>query len=262
MSRLRFTEIHNHLLPGVDDGSRSMDETLRHLRALAEDGVVRLAFSPHLFGWLAEEAGELEARLAELRQVYHAVCARARDEPGLPELALGQEVLLRSTEMARQVLAVPGVGHAGTRYVLMEFGFDLPPDCEGVIRAVRESGRAPVIAHPERYRRDGARVSLDEIASWKRAGARLQVNAGSLAGRYHPDIRVRAWELLAEGLADVVGSDNHADSRPQSPLEAARLLEEREAHRQAELLLSQNPARLLDDRDLLDVPPLPGRDQA
>ncbi len=260
MSETRdFVEIHNHLLPGVDDGSRSLEETTRHLRGLAADGVRRLAFSPHLFGFLAEQPGRLEARLRELRRVYEAVTAELRGRDDVPRLQLGQELLLTTPESVAPVLSVDGVGHAGSRYVLIEFGFELPEGCVEIIRAVREHGRRPVIAHPERYRRDGGRVALDEIVEWKQAGALLQVNAGSLAGRYQPDMRQLAWDLLAEGLPDLIGSDNHADSRPQSPLEADRLLRARDAAEHATLLLNENPNRLLDDLDLLAVPPVPRR---
>ncbi len=249
-----FTEIHNHLLPGVDDGSRSMPETLRHLQALHADGVRRLAFSPHLFGWLAEAEGALEARLDHLESVFRTVRAELAGVADVPSLELGQEVYLSAPEIADRVVRVPGVGHAGSRYVLMEFGFDLPEECPAIIRAVRDAGRRPIVAHPERYRRDGARVSVDEIASWKEAGALLQVNAGSLAGHYRSDVETVAWDLLARGLPDLIGSDNHADSRPESPAEADRLLRASGGDEAARILLHENPSRVLDDRETVAAP--------
>lgn len=256
---MHFTDLHNHLLPGVDDGSRSLDESLRHLTSLARDGVRRLAFSPHLHGWLVDERGDaLGRRLDLLRGVFDDVReAAASSRASLPELALGHEILLRDERTARRLLRHAGLGHGGSRYILMEFGFELPDDCPGIIAAVLDAGRRPMVAHPERYRRRGERVGLAEIESWKDAGALLQVNAGSLAGRYAPGIDDLAWRLVADGLADLMGSDNHADNRPQSPLEAARLLAARGGEAQAELLLHTNPDRVLDDDELLAVPPLP-----
>lgn len=254
-----FIDIHNHLLPGVDDGSTSMEETTRHLRRLAADGVRRLAFSPHLFGFLAKEPGRLDARLRELRSVYDSVERELGRREDVPSLCLGHELLLTTPESAASVLPIDGVGHAGSRYVLVEFGFDLPEGCSEIIQAVRERERRPVIAHPERYRRNGETVSLDEIVTWKQAGALLQINACSLAGRYRPEMQALAWELLAEGLPDLIGSDSHGDSRPQSPIEADRLLRARDAAEHATLLLLENPGRLLDDRELVAVPAVPRR---
>ncbi len=252
-----FVEIHNHLLPGVDDGSRSLEESLRHLRSLFDDGVRRLAFSPHLFGWIAGEHGGVDGRISELRRAFEQVRRAVCDESGVPALTLGQEVLLRSAALARRVARAPDVGYAGTAYVLLEFGFDLPTDCVAIVREVLDAGRRPIVAHPERYRRDGERVDVDEVAAWKEAGALLQVNAGSLAGKYAPDIERLAWRLVHHGLADIVGSDNHADSRPQSPLEAHRLLHSAAGESLARLLLHENPGRVLDDLDPRPVPAAP-----
>src|SRR5690606_30987158 len=96
------------------------------------------------------------------------------------------------------------------------------------------------------------------IRAWKKAGARLQLNGGSVLGGYGAGIEELAWQLLAEGLIDLISTDHHADARPVSPAEVGRRLTGRGAAEQAPLLLSENPHRILSDRDALPVPRWPG----
>jgi len=252
----RLADLHNHILPGVDDGARGLEESLRHLRAFAADGVTDLAVSPHLSGWLAREPGAVRLRLARLRTVFRrlrSVCCGLSD---VPVLRFSQEVLLPDPDLARAVLRERGVGVEGTGYVLIEFGFDLSGDPRRVIDVVQSAGRKPIVAHPERYRRDGRAVGIEEIRGWKEAGALLQVNGGSVLGGYRePAIQPLAWQLLEEGLADLIGSDSHADHRPVSPGDVGRYMAARGAGEQARLLLSENPRHVLDDRPTESVRP-------
>lgn len=261
-----LADIHNHLVPGVDDGARTLAESLHYLRALAADGVTRLAVSPHLDGRLAHEPGAARERLDRLRAGFRELrrgCAA--DDHGdtggerLPELVFSQEVLVPDAHTARRILAERGVGIGKTRFVLIEFGFELGRDPLGVVRTVLEAGRWPIIAHPERYRREHGHVTFDEIGSWKEAGALLQVNGGSVLGSYGEEVEALSWRLLGAGLADLIATDHHAAARPVSPAEVGRRLAARGAGRQARLLLSENPQRVLRGEEPLPVAPHRGR---
>ena len=251
-----LADIHNHLVPGVDDGARGLEEALRHLADLSADGVTRLAVSPHLDGRLVHEDGALEARMHRLATAFRELRAAAAARAPLPTLVFGQEILVPVPDTARRLFQHPGLGIAGTSYALIEFGFDLGEDPPGVVRAVIDAGRKPIVAHPERYRRNGGQVGLEEIRSWKDSGALLQVNAGSVLGDYGPEIQARAFSLIDDGLADLIATDHHADSRAVSPARTRHALEERGAAEQATLLLATNPRRVLDDQATLPVPPL------
>ncbi len=255
-----LTDLHNHLIPGVDDGARDAEESLRWLRLMWADGVTRLATSPHLFGWLTqEESGTFERRLRDLEQAFAELQSAVAGRDDVPALHFSQEILVPTPEVAQAVFGHPDVGVRGTRYALCEFGFDPEGDPCDVVAAVRAQGRTPIIAHPERYRRDGGRIPIEEMRRWKEAGALLQVNGGSLLGDYTKSIEHTAWRLIEEGLADLVSSDHHADSRPVSPRAVGRALARRGAGEQARLLLAENTGRVLDDRDLLPVPGLTAR---
>ncbi|MFW6079026.1 MAG: CpsB/CapC family capsule biosynthesis tyrosine phosphatase [Gemmatimonadota bacterium] len=251
-----YADIHNHLLPAVDDGAGSLDESLRHLHAMAACGVTRLAFSSHLHGWIAYEHGALARRLDDLEAAYdrvRAACAERDDVPA--DLVFGQEILVSDPETARRLFDEPRVGFRGTDYALIEFGFHLPDDPLGVIRAVRASGRRPIIAHPERYNRDGTPADADEILAWRAEGALLQANAGSLLGRHGDGLAEHAWRLLARGAFDLIASDHHGDARPDSPDRVAARLADRGAQHLVEPLLCENPRRILGNRGTRRVEP-------
>jgi protein-tyrosine phosphatase len=250
-----LADFHNHLLPGVDDGARTLAESIAHLRTLRSEGVTRLAVSPHLSGRLVHEAGAFHERLALLEAAFEALRASCAGRDDVPDLIFGQEVLLPDAEMAALVCSEPRVGIRGTSYVLIEFGFDLPEQPLAIVRAVLAAGRQPIVGHPERYRRNGEIVGIEEIRSWKREGAILQINGGSVLGDYGEAIEGLAWQLLAEGLADVIALDHHGDSRPVSPGQVAQTLAARGAIEQARLLLSENPQRILSGRPTVSVPP-------
>jgi protein-tyrosine phosphatase len=249
-----IVDIHNHLVPGVDDGAASFEESLLHLRSLFNDGVTRLAVSPHLFGWLIQEERGLELRLDRLEEVFAELEAMCALEQDVPRLHFSQEILCPTPDIARSVFREPRAGVRGTRYALVEFGFDIKTDCTEIIRAVLACGKRMIISHPERYRRGGQPVSLAEIASWKQAGGLLQVNGGSLLGDYGVTIANNAWHLLHTGAADLISTDHHANNRVVSPARVARAISARGGRAQAQLLMSVNTGRILDDADLVTVP--------
>ena len=241
-------------MPAVDDGARSIQESVNHLRALARDGVRRLAVSPHLDARLIHEPGALTERFDRLEAAYHELVTACAGRTDVPQLQFGQEILVPDPGTAEAAFAAARLGIGGTRYALIEFGFDLGDDPPGVVSAARAAGRHPIVAHPERYRRNGSPVGIEEIRAWKDAGALLQLNGGSVLGGYGEAIEELAWRLLGEGIIDLISTDHHADARPVSPAEVGRRLATRGAAEQARLLLSENPLRILADRETLPVP--------
>jgi protein-tyrosine phosphatase len=249
-----LTDIHNHLVPAVDDGAQSLDESLHHLRALRAEGVTHLSVSPHLFGWLTEEEGALGKRLDVLESAFEALQSACTNRADVPELYFGQEILCPTPEIASEVFYDPRPGYRGTDYALVEFGFELRGDPAMVVETVIDAGRRIIISHPERYRRDRVNVHIDELRGWKQSGALLQINAGSLLGDYGHAIEKLGWAVLREGLADLIATDHHADSRVVSLRAAVAEVARRGGDDVARILGSENPARVLRNEDLLPVP--------
>ena len=231
-------DLHTHLLPGVDDGARTFDEAARVLARFAEQGVTRVVCTPHLRATEAIEPPFVRnaALLAELRQ---------RTGP-VPALSLGWEVMLDrpGADFTRTALRL-----GGATAVLVEFPRSgIPPRAADELYRIRTSGIVPVVAHPERYW--GA--SVTHVREWRSAGAVMQGDATFLLGSgAHGQL---ARTMLAQGLIDLLASDNHGDARS---LGAARdWLVAAGAAEQAELLTHENARRVLAGEAVEPVPPV------
>jgi len=255
-----FTDFHNHLIPGVDDGARDLEFSAGALAAFRREGVRQVITTPHFDGSLTQQPERLAARLAELDAGWELLRAAVEKDGELNGMALRVE---RGAEV---MLTVPDpdcsdarIRLAGTHFVLVEFpALQLPPVNAAVaVGLIRKAGWIPVIAHPERYRN---LESLAQLAEFISAGAVLQMNAGSLFGDYGTTAQAGAREILGSGLASYVCSDYHARGEPGN-MRFARALGDAGFAEQAELLLAVNPGRLLADELPLPVPPVASRVQ-
>ena len=142
------------------------------------------------------------------------------------------------------------MGLGGTRFLLVEFGFDLEGTHADVIAEVLEADQQIVIAHPERYRFPAGLDPIETIAAWREQGALLQVNAGSLTGHYRdssPGSEALAWRLIETGLVDLLATDHHGSRRRGVSLRSAYdALAAAGRELQALALLGTTPARIAD----------------
>jgi protein-tyrosine phosphatase len=235
-------DIHTHLLPGVDDGSPSIEASVPVLERFRQDGVTVLVCTPHLKATDAARAPIARHRriLAEL--VRHA--------PPVPELVLGWEIML---DAPGADLRSPDLHLGDSLAALVEFPrMHVPPGATQEILRIRMSGVTPVIAHPERYHL----CTPELVQEWRSVGAVIQMDAVMVFGNARTSRLAR--RLLEEGLIDIIASDTHGDARS---LRMARdWLEEIGAHEQAELLCTLNARRLLDRQAVLPVTPIPETD--
>jgi protein-tyrosine phosphatase len=249
MTAPRLADLHTHVLPAVDDGAPDLASAVATLEALAADGVTAVCATPHLRasdGATGERRRRADEAWAELAA---ALSARAR----AVELARGFEILL---DAPLDGLRDPGLRLNGSRYVLVEWvGFQIPDDSADRLRAIAEAGYVPVVAHAERY--FGYRGRYDVVAAWRKAGALVQVNSGSLLGEHGEGPQRQAEALFAQGGVDLLASDTHArPGRSPSVRAAYDHLRARGAGEHAELLCAVNPRRILEDAPTLPVPPL------
>lgn len=223
-----FLDVHSHLVPGVDDGVESVDEALTSLSALRAEGVSALVTTPHLLLPHLISDAAVDRQLALHRDAFDEVSAAIADRADLPAIGLGQEIWAPDAESLRRVANRRDIGLAGTRWMLVEFGFDLQGTHEDVVRAAVAAGRGIIVAHPERYRYLEGIDPVEQMRRWRRLGALLQVNAGSFTGHYrghNPGSMRLAWEMVAHGLVDLVSTDHHGSRRAGvSPREAFEAL--------------------------------------
>ncbi|HSH44443.1 MAG TPA: CpsB/CapC family capsule biosynthesis tyrosine phosphatase [Longimicrobiales bacterium] len=236
-----WVDVHNHMIPGVDDGARDATESRAAIGALVADGVERVVTTPHVDGSLTLDATRLQARLAEVDRGWDRLKEAVAEMAGeAPSLDRGVELKLDVPEVD---LSDERLRLAGGRAVLVEFPhMTVPPRSEHALSMIRRAGYLPLLAHPERYHGTGGSVSA--MARWLDVGAYLQVNASSLLGQYGERAQTTARALLARGWVHCLASDYHARGEPNLAA-VRRLLESWGGADQARVLFEVNPSRLL-----------------
>lgn len=232
-------DLHSHVLPGVDDGSRSVEQSVRVLQAFAAKGITDVACTPHL---LASKA------VAGWPESYEAAwTALSAVVPEGIRLHRGAEVMLDRplpTGVAERKVTL-----GGSRYLLVEFNRMVPEEIVShALGDVIRAGLVPLLAHPERY----SSCTVDTVRAWRDCGALIQVDATTVTlPRRRGD---RARDLVIAGLADILAADNHGDGRNLGT--ARDWLVANNGSEQAELLLDTNPRAILDDLTVFEVDPM------
>ena len=198
-------DMHSHLLPGLDDGAETIEDSLNLLRELRTLGFRKLIMTPHVMGDFYKNTPEgIRTALAELR----AAAAAA----GLEDVALECAAEYYLDEWLGQKLAEGSelLSFGGERrYLLFETSYlNEPFNLQATIFELKAAGYQPVLAHPERYTYYYGRFA--EIRKLRQEyGVLLQLNLNSLAGYYSPTARHVAEQLIDEKLVDFVGTDTH-----------------------------------------------------
>jgi protein-tyrosine phosphatase len=241
-------DIHSHVLPGLDDGSRSLEQSVAVLQRMAREGVEGLVLTPHLKASEINADGEPAIARRDL-----ALAALTPHCPASLTLYAGFEIML-DEPLTPLALGDRRLSLAGSRYYLVEFPVAIVGDlATRALRDIARAGLVPVLAHPERY--DACDPAT--VREWRDAGARMQVDARTLT---RPTTRGhRARVLVERGLADVLAADNHGDGRSLGM--AVEFLKQRAgggrlADEALALLTHLNPLAVVEDWNLAAVPEL------
>ncbi len=248
-----LTDLHSHLVPGVDDGARTVEDTLEGVGRLWDLGYRTLATTPHFDGSLTLDEDRFRKAMGPMDQGWEHFCELMKAR--FPDLVVfrGHEVML---DVPNPDLSDRRLHLAEGPWVLVEWPrLQIPPGSTRVLERLVEQGYRPLIAHPERYH--GIDPELSRLHRWKEAGAALQVNLGSLVGRYGDRARTMAFRLLRRGWVDCFSTDFHG--RPHLEpytLEARHTMTDMDGEEQWRLLTIENPSRIVRGKDPLPVNPL------
>ncbi len=194
-----YTDIHSHLLPGIDDGSKSIEETKLLITNLMELGFKKFITTPHIMEGVWENTGTIISEKLLKTNIE-------LQKEGLPELSAAAEYMLDGNFL--KILSTEKLLTIKDNYVLVEMSYLNPPmNLYDIIFEIQLEGYTPILAHPERY--NFFHNSLNEYKRLKTAGCKFQMNMLSTVGYYGPHVAKAADYLLTNNLIDFIGSDVH-----------------------------------------------------
>lgn len=194
------TELHSHLIPGIDDGCPTLDASLNVLRSLQQLGYRKVITTPHIMGdFYKNGRHNIPSGADQIREVL--------DKEGI-ELQFEAAAEYLADEVFEEKIRQKDLLSFGDQYVLFELPFTTEPlNLPNIIFELQMSGYQPVLAHPERY--SYMAFMPESYEELRDKGVYLQLNIMSLSGHYGPDVRKTAEMLIDKKWVDFVGSDCH-----------------------------------------------------
>ena len=237
-------DLHSHILPELDDGSQDLAESLAMARMAVDSGITAMVATPHCAD---DRSREVTAAWQLLQEALKENEISLRLYPGMEIFGTADTVRLLKEGRLFTL--------NGSRYPLVEFSFQSSGEEETMIlRSLCKAGYRPLVAHPERYGYVQRNPKL--INQWHRMGCLLQVNRGSLLGRFGRHAQAMAVELVERGFATVVATDAHS-SRMRTPWmrDIREILAKEVSPHCAKALLLDNPRKILKNERLLPIEP-------
>jgi protein-tyrosine phosphatase len=237
-----MVDIHCHILPNVDDGSRSWEMTTEMCHVAAEDGIRHIVATPHCNHEFAYDRQRYEGMLAELRE------ASGRRI----EFSIGCDFHFSYENITDAIENPTRYTIDGTRYLLIEFSdYGIPPNTNEHLFQLTSRGMVPIITHPERNPLLVRRP--ERVLEMINAGALVQVTANSITGFWGDKAQSVSEWLLKQGAVHVVASDAHDPKRRRPVLsQARRAIAKLAGEEVAEDLVVNNPQSIINGQ------PLPG----
>jgi len=208
-------DIHTHILPGLDDGPTTVEDSLAMARAAGADGTDTIIATPHFLDMELE--GQTFAQVRELADTLNAALQSDSVRRNSPPVRIFTGMTYRlDTALPDLVTSESVITLNRTRFVLVEPPFNrCPPYVEDVLGRILTQRLVPVLAHPERntvFQRQPGRLG-DLVED----GVLVQISAGSITGEHGPAARRAAEIFIRRGIAHVVASEMHSITAPRAP---------------------------------------------
>lgn len=244
-------DLHCHVLPGIDDGPQTLEDTFALARTAVGNGIHTIVATPHVsWEYVDNTAASIRAKVTEVN-------AALRDEGIELTVLPGAEVALtRANELPAEELTQLRLG--GGPWLLVECPLTAAAGAgfAQVLYTLRAQGHQIVLAHPERIH--AFLREPDLLEGFIRDGMLGQVTAGSFSGRFGKDVQKFALHMLEQGWVHNVVSDAHS-TRRRPPSIAAELLEGGLTPEHVDVLAVQVPQALLSGGPMPEIPPAPKR---
>lgn len=196
-----FTDIHNHILPGIDDGAKTVEDSKKLLSSLGEFGVKNFFATPHIMhNYHDNSPATIKTSLAYLKNELV--------QDGFEGITIEASAEHMIDDNFEAILTKKQVMPLGRDHLLVEMSYLQPPiNFDTAIEAVKHNRFFPVLAHPERYSfLQGRMRRYNEL---KQQGMQFQINMLSLGDYYGKEVTRTGIKLLEEGMIDFIGSDVH-----------------------------------------------------
>ena len=237
-------DLHCHILPDLDDGPETMEQSLAMAETAIAEGITHVVATPH-------SSNEYKFHYPRVKQL----CDRLQQElGGRLQLATGCDFHLNAENM-EALRKNPAHYCINQRdYLLVEFSdFSVPPVMDQTLHELQLMGLRPIITHPERN--PILRASPQRLEKWVRLGCFAQVTAGSLTGTFGTNAQENAMKWIEQGFVHFVSTDAHnTNHRPLQLLPAYYAIREHFGEGKAKALFTENPKAVFNGRDLPHVP--------
>ncbi|MBH49904.1 MAG: hypothetical protein CMG69_04030 [Candidatus Marinimicrobia bacterium] len=232
-------DLHNHIIPNLDDGSKSLDISLAMLKYAADQGITDVVNTVHYqsprmdgkkigYNLVKDKVNQLQSKL---------------DKSGIAiKLHIGAEVFYLPNLLELKDNPLLTFGHG--KYMLIEFPFDqVPNGCNETFFQLKLSGVTPIIAHPERIK--PIQKDLSIVRRFIRSGCVIQIDAGSLTGSLGSSSKIAVLELIRQGCCHIMGSDAHDDNHRNFLLAEALEIAKQIMGTKAVNMVTVNPQKIL-----------------
>jgi protein-tyrosine phosphatase len=243
-------DLHSHLLPGIDDGSKDLAMSLAMARMALADGISTIACTPHILPGVYNNSGPaIRSAVARLAESIAAA--------GIPiSLVTGADVHI-APNLDVQLRDGRALTLNNSRYFLLEPPHHvLPPRLEDLIFGLQAAGYVPILTHPERLSWVEGHYHL--IGRLVSSSVLMQITAGSVMGRFGRRPRYWAERMLDEGLCHLLATDAHNTGQRASRMADARdVVAKRLGDDEAINLVLRRPQGILNNLRPAELPPVP-----
>ncbi|MFY0626455.1 MAG: capsular biosynthesis protein [Reichenbachiella sp.] len=207
-------DVHSHLLPGLDDGVKNMDESLAILKSLKALGFDKIITTPHIIsGYYPNNPRNIAESLALLKKALSANDIDLKVEAAAEYYV--DEHFLKLVEKKDELATFTG------NHILIETGFMTKPVfLKEIISQLLINGYQPILAHPERY--VYFQQDYEAVEDLRTTGIKFQLNALSVLGYYSREAKKLATYLISQGMVELIGSDIHNEKQLQAYKTALR----------------------------------------
>ena len=238
-------DIHNHILPKLDDGSKSTEMSLNMLKYAYEQGVTDVVNTVHFQHPLFLN---IDHSLDNIQRIAKSLQSKL-DELKIPiKIHLGSEVYYY--ENLLKIINEPLTTLGGGKYMLIEFSpKNIPNSQKQTLYDLKMSGITPIIAHPERYKL--VQENFNIVYDWINAGCLIQVDAGSLLGYMGEKAKNSSHLIIKERCCHILASDAHNDSNRNFCIkDAYNWVKSIIGEKNSDLLVYEHPSSIINGEDL------------